>query len=150
MTHRSSYHIDATIVVTTIVASTPRSDGDWTMADTSRDVRDHVPLTDLAFHILITLGDGASHGYAIGKEVERRSEGRLNPTTGSLYQALRRLHNDELIAEAQQPKSATGSDSRRQYFRLTPFGKRVFAFEAQRLDNLLAAAREKRLLPKRS
>jgi DNA-binding PadR family transcriptional regulator len=120
------------------------------MSDPLHDVKDHVPLTDLTFHILLALGEGASHGYAIGKEVERRSGGRLNPTTGSLYQALRRLHSDELIAEAQQPKSATATDSRRQYFRLTPLGKRVFAFEAQRLDDLLAAAREKKLLPKKS
>ena len=43
---------------------------------------------NLAFHILLALGDGAAHGYAIGKDVERRSEGRLDPTTGALYQAL--------------------------------------------------------------
>ena len=120
------------------------------MAESARDISDHVPLTDLSFHILLALGDGASHGYGIGKEVERRSAGRLNPTTGSLYQALRRLHDDELIAETQQPKHANVTDSRRHYFRLTPFGKRVFAFEAQRLEGLLAAARDKNLVPKSS
>lgn len=120
------------------------------MADTRRDIQDHVPLTDLSFHILLALGDGASHGYAIGKEVERRSGGRLNPTTGSLYQALRRLHESDLIAESQQPKNVAGADGRRQFFQLTPFGKRVFAFEAQRLEELIAAARDKNLVPKRS
>ncbi len=120
------------------------------MVEDSRNASDHVPLTDLSFHILLALGDGASHGYGIGKEVERRSAGRLNPTTGSLYQALRRLNNDGMIAEAPQPKDANGTDSRRQYFRLTPFGKRVFAVEAQRLESLLAAAREKNLVPKGS
>jgi DNA-binding PadR family transcriptional regulator len=120
------------------------------MPESARDIADHVPLTDLSFHILLALGNGAAHGYAIGKEVERRSGGRLNPTTGSLYQALRRLHDDTLITEAQQPKNATVTDSRRQYFRLTPFGKRVFAFEAQRLEGLISAARDKKLVPKRS
>lgn len=120
------------------------------MSERPRDIIDHVPLTNLSFHILIALGDGAAHGYAIGKEVERRSGGRLNPTTGSLYQALRRLHDDELIAEAQKPKNVTGTDNRRQYFRLTPFGKKVFAHEAQRLEDLLAVARDKKLLPDRS
>ena len=120
------------------------------MSESSRNIRDQVPLTDLSFHILLALGDGASFGYAIGKEVEQRSEGRLNPTTGSLYQALRRLHDDEIIAEASQPKSATVTDSRRQYFRLTPFGKRVFAYEAQRLEGLLTVAREKNLVPRSS
>jgi DNA-binding PadR family transcriptional regulator len=120
------------------------------MTDTNRNVNDYVPLTDLSFHILLALGDGASHGYAIGKEVERRSGGRLNPTTGSLYQALRRLHKDELISESHSPRNANVTDARRQYFRLTPFGKQVFAFEAQRLEALIAAAREKNLVPKRS
>ena len=45
-------------------------------------------LSDLAFHILLALGEGPSHGYAIGKNVEERSAGRLDPTTGALYQAL--------------------------------------------------------------
>ena len=120
------------------------------MPESSHDIKDYVPLTDLSFHILLALGDGVSHGYAIGKDIKLRSDGRLNPTTGSLYQALRRLHENELIAETEQPKNATGTDSRRQYFRLTPFGKRVFAFEAQRLENLIAAARDKKLVPKRS
>ena len=120
------------------------------MSESPRDIKDHVPFTDLSFHVLLALGDGASFGYAIGKEVEQRSGGRLNPTTGSLYQALRRLHDEDLIAEAQQPKDEIVADSRRQYFRLTPFGRRVFAFEAQRLEDLIAAAREKKLVPTRS
>ena len=120
------------------------------MSENSRNIEEHVPLTDLSFHILLALGDGASFGYAIGKEIEQRSGGRLNPTTGSLYQALRRLHDDEIIAETSQPKSASANDSRRQYFRLTPFGKRVFAYEAKRLEGLLTAAREKNLVPRNS
>jgi DNA-binding PadR family transcriptional regulator len=45
-------------------------------------------LTDLAFHILIALGNGPAHGYAIGKDVEEQSGGRLDPSPGTLYQAL--------------------------------------------------------------
>jgi DNA-binding PadR family transcriptional regulator len=119
------------------------------MADPQRDITEHVPLTDLSFHIILALGDGASFGYAIGKEVERRSDGRLNPTTGSLYQSLRRLHEDGLIAECERPKDSIDSDNRRQYFRLTPFGRRVFAHEARRLEKLISAARDKNLMPKR-
>jgi hypothetical protein len=44
-------------------------------------------LTDLAFHILIALGNGPAHGYAIGKDVEEQSGGRLDPSTGTPYQA---------------------------------------------------------------
>ena len=103
-----------------------------------------LPLTNLSFHILLALGDGRSHGYAIGKDVETRSHGRLNPATGSLYQALRRLADDGLIEETSGP---LGGDARRQYFRLTPFGKRVAALEAARLQELIHAARSKQLMP---
>ena len=116
---------------------------------TQRDPLKHVPLSDLSFHILLALGQAPMHGYAIGKEVERRSQGRLNPTTGSLYQALRRLHSNGLIREARRPTPDADRDARRQYFSLTEFGRAVFALEAQRLDDLLSVARDVRLIPDR-
>lgn len=120
------------------------------MATKKPDINARLPLTDMAFHVLLALGDGASHGYAIGKSIERQSDGRLRPTTGSLYQVLRRLHDDALIAESKPPANSESRDSRRQYFRLTPFGKRVFGHEAARLEALIAAAREKNLIQKSS
>ena len=117
------------------------------MSDGRSDAKDFLPLSDLSFHALLALGAGASHGYAIGKDIERRSGGRLSPATGSLYQALRRLHRDGLIGEVSRPRHIAVDDARRQYFRLTPFGRRVFALEARRLDALLSAARELRLMP---
>ncbi len=103
---------------------------------------DHLPLGNLAFHILLALGSGPAHGYAIGKEVEERSSGKLNPTTGSLYQALKRLQDTGLIEPAQTAESV---DARRQYFRMTRLGRKVAALEARRLDGLVAAARSKKL-----
>lgn len=97
------------------------------------------PVSDLEFHILLALADGPSHGYAIGKDVEARSAGRLDPTTGALYQALQRLSEDRLIASAEGPEDA---DARRKYFALTPQGRRAAAAEAQRLDALVRAARK--------
>jgi DNA-binding PadR family transcriptional regulator len=116
------------------------------MSNRRSDAEELLPLSDLSFHILLALGAGASHGYAIGKDIERRSGGRLSPATGSLYQALRRLHRDGLIEEVTRPRHIIVDDARRQYFRLTPFGRRVFALEAGRLEALLSAARELRLV----
>ena len=104
-------------------------------------------LSDLAFHILLALGDGPSHGYAIGKDVEERSAGRLDPTTGALYQALRRLEEEGLIASSDGPRD---SDSRRKYFALTAAGRRAAGAEAQRLDGLVRAARKRKLFPQRA
>lgn len=102
-------------------------------------------LSDLAFHILLALGEGPSHGYAIGKDIEARSDGRLDPTTGALYQALRRLTEDGLIVPARAPRA---TDARRKYFALTPAGRTAAAEEARRLDALVHAAREKKLYPR--
>ena len=104
-------------------------------------------VSDLAFHILLALGDGPSHGYAIGKDVELRSGGRLDPTTGALYQALRRLTDDGLIAPAEAPGEA---DPRRKYFALTRAGRRAAAQEAERLDALVRTARRRKLYPQRA
>jgi hypothetical protein len=57
------------------------------------------------------------------------------------------LHRDNLIEEAERPRTITFDDPRRQYFQLTPFGRRVFALEAQRLEALLLAAKELNLVP---
>lgn len=64
---------------------------------------DFLPFSNLSFHILLALGEGPSHGYAMGKDVEQRSGGRLRPTTGGLYQALRRLGEDGLIERFGHP-----------------------------------------------
>jgi DNA-binding PadR family transcriptional regulator len=102
------------------------------------------PLSDLAFHVLLALGEGPSHGYAIGKDVEERSGGRLDPTTGTLYQVLQRLAAGGLIAAARSP---AGTDERRRYFALTDQGRRAAAAEAARLDALVRVARKRKLYP---
>lgn len=104
-------------------------------------------LSDLAFHILLALGDGPLHGYAIGRDVEEQSGGRLDPTTGALYQALRRLTEAGLIAPAEGPGDA---DERRNYVALTRLGRRAAANEAERLDSLVRAARQRKLYPQRA
>ena len=102
-------------------------------------------LGDLRFHILLALGDGPAHGYAIGKDIEDRSGGRLDPTTGALYQALKRLMADGLIIPAEPVEPSP--DARRKYFALTPAGREAVAAEAGWLDSLVRAARRKKLYP---
>ncbi len=115
------------------------------------DAERHLPLSDLPFQILLALGNGDAHGYAIGKEIEERTSGRLNPTTGSLYQALRRLRESGLIAVAEAAVDPNGGgDARRQYFQLTPLGRRVVSLEIERLEALILVAQERSLVRKRS
>jgi DNA-binding PadR family transcriptional regulator len=109
------------------------------------DPRAFLPLGDLSFLILLALGEGPAHGYAIGKEVAARSSGRLDPTTGALYQAMKRLTEAGLVAPAAAPTGAT--DARRKYFLITVLGRRVAAAEAERLDAMVALARARHLHP---
>ena len=105
-------------------------------------------LSALAFQVLVALGEGAVHGYAIGKDVAARTGGRLDPTTGTLYQVLRRLQEDGLITAVEAPQPEV--DARRKYFALTAAGRRAAAAEAARLSALVDAARQRRLFPGRT
>jgi DNA-binding PadR family transcriptional regulator len=120
------------------------------MSKSRTDPSVYLPLADLPFQIFLALGEGKAHGYAIGKEIEERTSGRLNPTTGRLYQALRRLREDGLIEPCATPVEDDSGDTRRRYFRLTSLGRAVMALEVDRLDNMVALARERSLAPKRS
>lgn len=116
------------------------------MSYKSRDRPAAPALSELSLHILLSLGGGPAHGYAIGKEIEERSDGALRPTTGALYQALKRLRDDGLIEPAPE-HDARAPDARRRYFRLTTEGREAVALESRRLERLLRVARAHKLYP---
>ena len=86
----------------------------------------NVPLTPVAFDILLALLDGASHGYAIMRSVEERTGGATSLHAGTLYRALSRLVDAELIREVDEPPEA-GADERRRYYRVTETGRAAAA-----------------------
>ena len=105
-----------------------------------------LPLTPVAFEILLALADGERHGYSILQEVEHRSGGTVSLHAGSLYRALARLLESELIEELAEAPDPENVDQRRRYYRLTARGIAVAKAEAVRLDGQVAAARSRRLL----
>lgn len=110
------------------------------------DPRESLPLTPLSLAVLLALAGEDLHGYAILKDVERQSEGRLRVGTGTLYSALQRMVDEGLIAEA--PDAAgPDEDSRRKYYTLTDAGRDVCRAEALRLARVLEVASERRLVP---
>jgi DNA-binding PadR family transcriptional regulator len=111
-------------------------------------VAESLPLTPRVFHLLLALVDGEAHGYAIMKEVELRSEGRVRIGPGTLYEAIDRLEAQGLIAETQKGAAAFTDERHRRFYRLTAFGHEVLRAEAQRLAELVSFARRKRLLDK--
>jgi len=104
-----------------------------------------LPLTPMAFEILLALADGARHGYGILQEIESRS-GDAPLHAGTLYRALARLLDSELIEEIDAPAAVVDDDERRRYYRLTPRGVEVARAEVRRLEGQLAVARARRLL----
>jgi DNA-binding PadR family transcriptional regulator len=114
------------------------------MPRTDPDVDAYLPLTPPVFHVLIALADGEKHGYAILKEVDERTDGKVRLSTGTLYAIIKRLLSDGLILEIDERPDE--DDERRRYYGLTSFGKAVAAAEAGRLEEMLEAARVKKLV----
>ncbi|MGD2067643.1 MAG: PadR family transcriptional regulator [Gemmatimonadota bacterium] len=108
-----------------------------------------LPLGNLAFHVLLALGEEDAHGYGIIKDVEARSGGHVSVRSGTLYTTLHRLMEDGLVADAPTPEGAS-VDRRRKYYRITELGRRVGAAETERLATLVRVARERRLAPERA
>jgi DNA-binding PadR family transcriptional regulator len=111
------------------------------------NVATYLPLTPVAFEILLALAGGEQHGYAVMLDVERRSSGAINLHAGSLYRALNRLLEAGLIEELDERPDPADDDERRRYYRLTARGREVARAEARRLEAQVEAARERRLLP---
>lgn len=101
-------------------------------------------LTPAVFHILLALADGEAHGYAIMKEVERRSEGAVRLRPGTLYRAITRLLEDGWIEQA--PEVDNRDDDRRKVYRLTETGREKAREEALRLAEMVRTARTKKLV----
>lgn len=109
---------------------------------------EQLPLTPAMFHVLLALADGEKHGYAILKEVERRTDCKVRLSAGTLYGIIKRLNGEGWIVESNKRPAASLDDERRRYYRLTELGRRVAVTEAKRLEELLEMARNKNLFAK--
>lgn len=116
----------------------------------NRSAEDFLPLTPATFHILLALADRERHGYDIMREVDERTEGKVRMGPGTLYGSIKRLLSDGLVQELDERPDPELDDERRRYYRLTDFGLRVATAEAERLAQLVKAAKSKKLLSARS
>jgi DNA-binding PadR family transcriptional regulator len=111
-----------------------------------RPVDSLLPLTPIAFEILMALLDEDRHGYAILQHVDERVGSALPLRTGTLYRALARLMDDDLIEQVTPKNEKDVTDPRRRYYRITALGRDTAAAEARRLEDQVAAARRHKLL----
>jgi DNA-binding PadR family transcriptional regulator len=97
------------------------------------------PLSEQTYFILLSLRSEPRHGYAIAKDVQSLSKGRVTLSVSTLYTTLKRLLDDgwiKLLYEIPQ-----GPGKPRKTYELTSKGGNVLVAEIQRLDTLVAAAR---------
>ncbi len=97
--------------------------------------------------LLTALADEPRHGYALIKEVEAISSGRVRLRTGTLYSALARLQEQGWV-EASGEEVVDGRH--RRYYALTDEGGAALAEEAARLRSLAAEADRRLALRTRS
>lgn len=103
-----------------------------------------IGLSTLEYHVLLAIGEGPMHGYAIRDAVEDESERTLSPRAGTLYRVIARLMTSGLVREAE----ARDDDGRhpgraRRYYELTPEGRIALVDEARRLKGAAALALER-------
>lgn len=113
-----------------------------------RNTDELLPLTPGMSHVLIALADGEKHGYAIIKEIARRTDGAIRLSAGTLYTLIRRFVQEGIIAESAERPDPSLDDERRRYYRLTEFGREVAKAEAARMESALRMARAKKLIPR--
>lgn len=104
------------------------------------EIQENLPLSEATFFIMLSLAPAPKHGYAIMKEVEALSEGRLLLSTGTLYGALKRLLEQGWIERVEDPQP-DDTDRQRKAYRLSELGRRILEAETDRLRSLLQVVR---------
>lgn len=110
---------------------------------TQPDWNEILPLSPAVFYILLALPDGPKHGYAIMKEVEEMTGGKIMLGPGSLYGSIKRLLKDKMIAETDYRPVRALDDERRRYYILTDYGRQVLSAEVDRLASAVRLAQQK-------
>lgn len=117
------------------------------MKSPDSDTQTPAPLTEATYLILLSLVPDPKHGYAIMKDVQTLSQGRVTLSTGTLYGVLKRLLEQawiQRVEESREPPQADNSPGReRKSYTLTRMGKFVLNAETNRLQSLVSVARRR-------
>jgi DNA-binding PadR family transcriptional regulator len=101
----------------------------------SHNARPLQPLTEPVLLILMSLAGQPRHGYALMKDIEALSNGRVQVSTGTLYGALRRLLDDGWIERFDQEDTSRD----KQAYRLAAEGRKRLNAELERMKQLTRA-----------
>ena len=114
------------------------------MPGQTNDLQANAPLTEATFCILLSLAAEPKHGYAIMKDVEALSDGRVVLSTGTLYGALKRQLEQgwirRLNGTGESAEGPAKPGRQRKSYALTRLGWRVLDAEVSRLQRLVSIA----------
>ena len=99
-----------------------------------------LPLSPAVFHILLSLGEGERHGYALKREIAKRTNGALKLGPGVLYGSINKMLDLGLIEESDERPDPHLDDERRRYYRITSLGRNAARAEAARMRELAEMA----------
>ncbi|MEM7414449.1 MAG: PadR family transcriptional regulator [Gemmatimonadota bacterium] len=99
-----------------------------------------LPLSRSLLHLLLALGEGQRHGYAVKKRVEELSGGIVKMGPGTLYTTIQRGEEQGLLRESAD-RPAEADQSQRRYYELTDFGREALAAEVERIGHFVDVAR---------
>ena len=104
----------------------------WIM---SKSKENKVPtLLDAEFHILLVLGAGEQHGYAIMKTINDHPDISYFLGPATLYRTIRRLLIRSYIEEVGDRPDEENDDERRRYYRLSGAGHKVMVSETRAIS----------------
>ena len=83
------------------------------------------------------------HGYAIMKQVESDSQGKVKMGPGTLYGSIGRMLEAGLIGEADKKIDPELDDERRNYYQITALGRKTLAAELDRYREVVAVAKKR-------
>ena len=106
-----------------------------------------VRLKPTFYNILLALGDGEMHGYAIMQSLLEKSGGREQILPGSLYGSIARMVKDGLIEDIDPPEADASGGPQRRYYRRSELGHAMARAESERLQALLKMAVDQDLIP---
>jgi DNA-binding PadR family transcriptional regulator len=102
----------------------------------SNEEMETTPLTEPVFLVLLSLVQAPRHGYALLRDTEALSGGRVRLSTGTLYGVIHRLLESKWIERFETDDTSRDKQS----YRLTSLGRRFLQAELARMKQLTRAA----------
>ncbi len=89
-----------------------------------------IPTELINYLILKAMEEGPTYGYALIKKFQDKSNGHWDPSYGTVYGALKRMEDDDLIERTEK------EDEDRKYYRLTGKGKEELCEKEEDIEKI--------------